>query len=222
MIVRPEIALVLGAIAFYLYDAALLLYADEVLFFHGRRGWRAWPGPGFMLGGRFLCLPRPFAPATPVFRHGWSQPAPCRPGRRPPMAPFLRALRPLQYGSALLAALLFVALPACVLWWRDPRATLALAVALYGTALAVTAYLVRRRRVLGLHGRSLALLALDTLACPPFAVNVARRVALLRGPGREARRFAQRVLPPEACAAAGAAVAARLTDGAGPDREGAG
>ncbi|MGN6513054.1 MAG: hypothetical protein ACTHKZ_05690 [Lysobacteraceae bacterium] len=213
---RTEVLLVLGLFGFYLYDALLLLYADEVVFVRGRRGWRASPGIGFLLGGRYPCLPAPFAPMAPVFRHGWTQPAPRAPGRCPPLRAFLRALRPLQAASLALALLLFVVLPACLLWWPDPRLLLALLALVYGTGLACVAYLLRRRRVLGLHGRALALLVVDVLACPPFAVNVVRRVSLRRGTGMEARRFAGGVLPAAACAAVGEAIAARLSpaDGA--------
>jgi hypothetical protein len=54
--------------------------------------------------------------------------------------------------------------------------------------------LCRRRRVLQLSVRGCALLALDALACAPFAVNLVRRVTLQRSVATDALPFGHAAL----------------------------
>lgn len=194
MIISAEVALITGAVALYLYDTIMLLYSNEVLLVHGRRRWRASLGSRFMLGGRFLALPRGLVPGTVVFRGCWGRvgmgPAPlCT-----PLPEFLRALRPLQWASRLMAVLLFAAIPACLIWRPTSNLMLALVLAFYGMALGCCVYLVTKRKPLGLQGRMLSSAVVDVLACPPFAVNVVRRVTLAVGPATSPDAFAQQML----------------------------
>jgi len=191
------LALVAGAIALWVYDASLLLFRDEVVFLHGRRGWRASLGNGFSLGGRDLAL---WTPGTPVFRAGWSD-AGRRPGPRAPMRVVLRALRPLQWAGRVLAVLLFVGLPAGLFLAVGHAWMLGLVGALYGIALACIAWAWRCRRVFGLDRKGFATLAFDVIACPPFAINVAMKITLRLGLPAAPEVFARRVLAPDACAA---------------------
>lgn len=198
MIDGTGLALVCGAIALHAYDASLLLFRDEVLFTHGRRGWQATLGSGVTLGGRYLAMAGAWTPALPVFRACWSDDA-TRAAPRAPMPALLRALRPLQWASCVLALLLFVGMP-LGLWWHVGHAwMLALVVALYGTAFACVAWIWRHRRVFGLDRKAFASVAFDVVACPPFAVNVVRKLTLRLGLPRPAEAFARDVLPPAEC-----------------------
>lgn len=197
MIISAEVALIAGTMALYLYDTIMLLYSNEVLFVHGRRRWRASLGSRFMLGGRFLALPGGLLPGTAMFRVCWGRvgmaPAPLH----TPLPDFLRAIRPLRWASWLLAVLLFAAIPACLVWRPTSHLMLALVLAFYGTALGCGVYLVTQRKKLGLQGRMLSSAIIDVLACPPFAVNVVRRVTLAVGPYATPDVFAQQVLAPD-------------------------
>jgi hypothetical protein len=185
------LALVAGAIALYAYDACLLLFRDEVVFAHVRRGWRATLGSGFVLGGRELCW---WMPGTPLFRAGWSDAG--RTGPRAPMRAVLRALRPLQWASRALFVLLFVGMPAGLFFAVGYGWMLALVAALYGIALACIAWAWRCRRIFGLDRKGFASLAFDVIACPPFAVNVVMKITLRIGLPQAPDAFAQRVLAP--------------------------
>jgi hypothetical protein len=194
------LALIGGAIALYAYDASLMLFRDEVVFAHGRRGWRAVLGSGFLLGGRYLVMPGAWMPGMPMFRACWSQ-APHRAGPRAPMRVLLRALRPLQWASRVLAVLLFVAMPVGLFLHAAPTWMLALVAAMYGIALACVGWAWRCRRVFGLDGKGLASLAFEVIACPPFAVNVVMKLTLRLGLPQSPQEFARRVLAPAECTA---------------------
>jgi hypothetical protein len=200
MIDATGLALVGGAVALYLYDATLLLFRDEVVFVHARRGWRGMLGSGFVLGGRYVVVPGAWSPGMAVFRAGWSD-AGAAGEPHAPMRAVLRALRPLRWASRVLAMLLFVAMP-LGLWLRArPAWMLALVVALYGIAIACVAWAWRRRRIFGLDRKGLASLAFDVVACPPFAINVVMKLTLrMRLPG-SAEAFAHDVLSAEDCTA---------------------
>ena len=192
MIDSTGLALILGGIALYAYDASLLLFRDEVVFAHARGRWRATLGSGFVLGGRYLLAPAFLRPGLPMFRAGWSD----RGHRGAPLRVVLRALAPLQWASRLLALLLFVALPVALVLHARPAWMLALVVAVYGTAIACVAWAWRCREVFGLDRRSLAALAFDVVACPPFAVNVVQKLTLRLHLPNAPEDFARRVLAP--------------------------
>jgi hypothetical protein len=213
VILDTRLLLMAGVIALYLYDASLMLFRDEVVFTRGRRRWRGTLGSGMLLGGRYLVMPGAWTPGLPVFRACWSEARP-RSDARVPMRVLLRALRPLQWASRVLAVLLFVALP--MLLWLKPGTEwmLALVVGLYGIAIACVAWAWRCRRAFGLDGKGIALLAFDVVACPPFAVNVVMKLTLRLGLPRTAEVFAQRMLAPEAGVALMRAANARMHPGA--------
>lgn len=189
-----EVALITGAIALYLYDTAMLLYSNEVLFVYGWRRWRASLGSHFLLGGRFVALPGALLPGTVIFRGCWGRVGTAPAPLHTPLPDFLQAIRPLQWASWLLAVLLFAAIPVCLVWRPTSYLMLALVLAFYGTALACGVYLVTQRKQLGLQGRMLRSAIVDVLACPPFAVNVVRRVTLAVGPATTPDAFAHQVL----------------------------
>jgi len=171
-----EVLLVIGIIAFYAQDAMLLLYHDELVFERVAGRWRPSPG-GSQWKGRFLFVPNLLAPWRPLLRGAF----PDTPSATPDASsldPVLEALRPLQAGVSLLAVLLLVGVP--VLLWRlpHPLALLALTAAIYLVALLQAASLWRSRDAFGLDRRTTAWLAFESVACPPHAINLVRKLGL--------------------------------------------
>jgi len=56
---EAELYLVVGALLFYLLDALLPLYGDELLFAAGPRGWHNVAAGGLLLFGRRVLMPNP-------------------------------------------------------------------------------------------------------------------------------------------------------------------
>src|SRR5262249_35155737 len=73
LILTFEVVLPLGAIAFYLYDSAMLLYGNELVFLKRGGRWRATGGLEGYIGSRRLCLPALFRPWVLLFRVLWKE-----------------------------------------------------------------------------------------------------------------------------------------------------
>lgn len=188
--------LLAGIVAFYLYDAAMRLHVDELVAWPRRGGWAATTGGDVQWRGGYLFLPSPWTPWRPLLRLSWMRAPDSAPQAAIAQVQALReALRPLQVGVMLMALLLFVALPVLLFAWRHALGLLALVGAVYLLSTAMVVYLARRRDALGLSRGAVWSIAIDTLACPPFALNVVRKVALRQALAVDGLAFAIATLP---------------------------
>lgn len=203
---HAELLLVLGLFVFYLHDAARLLHFDDLIVSGRRRGWDVTADAGLEVRGRFLWLPSPLLPMRAQFRAGWLH-APRSGGEAVEAAAsvdsardldaFVRPLWPIRVGCMLVAVCLLVALPAILLGGRDPVQLLAVLATSYLLTLAMLLIVLRRRRVLGWTRRQLAGLAAEALLCPPYAINLFRRLCQHRGLRGDPLDFAARTLDRE-------------------------
>ncbi|HLQ12239.1 MAG TPA: hypothetical protein VK130_03180 [Steroidobacteraceae bacterium] len=176
-----EILLPLGAIAFYLYDSALLLHGNELVLVCRGGHWLIRGGSDLRVAGKRLYLPNPLTPQALLFRVAWSTS-----DRRSQhdSAVAIEAFRAsLQFLRVLVIAqivILMVLLPG-LSWTLGSGGPLLGVIALF-YALVLLALLViyRRRESLGLTLKGYWLLALDVLACAPFAANIVRKLSLQR------------------------------------------
>lgn len=155
------------------------------------RRWRAALGEGATWQGRFLAFPALFAPGAPVFRAVWSEG-----GRRraPATGRVLAVLRPLRWAAWLVAFALFALVPLALLLHASQGWLLGLLALIYLPTLLAVTHLARHRAALELAWGELAAIAFDVLACPPFALNLVRRVTLRCGLAQPAALFADAVL----------------------------
>lgn len=174
--------LVLGILAFYLQDCALLLYQDEMLVVGDGTRWRIRADTGTRWSGHYLALPEPLRPDLLLFRTTWN-PVPAAADPVAPVAPDALAmrLRPLRAACALLFALWLVAVPALLLLRPGSTALLATAGAGYLVSAALGAWLWRRRTALGLSARDAAALIAEAVLCPPFSILLVRKACFRAG-----------------------------------------
>lgn len=206
-----------GIVAFYLYDCALLLYADELVFSRPLRRWRAALGEGATWQGRFLAFPAVFAPGAPVFRAVWSEGGK---RRAPATGRVLAVLRPLRWAAWLLAIALFALVPLALLLHVSQAWLLGLLALIYLPTLLAVVHVARHRVALRLAWGDVATIAFDVLACPPFALNLVRRVTLRCGLSQPVAAFADAVLDDGAKSRLALAMEARralLADGGEED-----
>lgn len=221
-------ALLGGIVLLYLYDSSLLLFHDEVAFETRRRGAIVPGGLMLELGGRVLFVPNPLTPHRPLYRLGWLAPAPATGSRTGGRALRRMALRcsVLAPWSVLLLVLFVVALPAA-LWMAGTHiALLAWLAATYATIVVALGVAVVQRRRLGVTNRQLWSLARDALLCPPFALNMMRKVSLEHSRGLDLRAVLSDAPDADATVALARMVRARIATSlsfveAGGDREGA-
>lgn len=180
IIPHPEVLLLIGMVALYLYDSTLLLNSNEGILSSTLNGrWSAHFGSErFPLRGKEPFLPNPFLPYRPMFRLRW-----CLEGRTdetasPWRAPDIRPywiLCPLIWGMALA---LFVIIPVGLF---SRFGALAQALGLfffYFNAVVALSYVALKRELFGLSRRRVVAIAFESLTCPPFAINMVRHISL--------------------------------------------
>lgn len=164
--------------ALYLYDSFLLLASNEAVLTRGWRG-RWFAGFGALrwrLGSREPYLPNPFTPHRVQVRLAWrfdgieppasNAPAPLIPTELAHFAPFVCAA-----GLAL-----FVLLPLGLFANLGSAFTLAAIVVLYTINIIALVRLWALREGLKLSNRQYSQMAFECFVCPPFAVNLVRRL----------------------------------------------
>lgn len=176
-----EVLLPLGAIGFYLLDAAILLYGNELVLEWRRGRWRSSTGFAMQLAGRRPLLPQPLAPHGLLFRVRWDRRA-APDGTAFDVSGFAARLAPVRAIVTVQAWMLFLALPALSIGYGAGLPLLLLFVAFYLATLASLSLLLARRRDLGLTAGQWAWLALEALMCAPFAINLVRKASLARSP----------------------------------------
>ena len=175
-----EFLLVALAAGLYLFDAIVLLHADEGLLVHGGRDrWWATLAPDHLvLGGRNIYVPNPLRPHESIYRLGWqfdggvAAPADTR------WTDSSAVLAGLRLPLWSLGTALFVLLPLGLFTPLGYRMSLAALAVLYGSLLALIVVLARARNALGMSRARFASLAVESILCPPFALNLARKLAL--------------------------------------------
>jgi hypothetical protein len=186
------------AILLYVYDSSALLYVNEAILIRETRahwtttsGWR-----GFVFAGRSLCILNPFTPHWPAFRLGWNLGVPTAENSNqdwPHTADELRKLAPF---TSIAGVALFVILPLGVFTRWSIYAAIPALIVLYAST-AVALFRLHRSKILAAGGRShFWAFAFECMACPPFAVNMVRRISLAQ-PVRESLALAgARLLDP--------------------------
>lgn len=210
-----------GAVALYLYDSIALLWQNELVYLRAGRCWRVDGGMELRLRGRRVFLPNPLLPHRPQFLVCWSKAESAGQACDEPQR-LLCALRPIAWLN-LLQVLLIASLP-LLLWVMKAVLLAVLAIGLYYLAtLSALVIAWLRRGALGLAPRAFWSLALDVLACAPFAANMTRRLSQRHGLSGEPLRFASRHFDDAALAHTRALVEARVREEyAAPERSGHG
>lgn len=197
MILHDGLLLLGGVVVLYLYDSALLLYHNEVVVIGGRRGCRVSGGSSFEFSGRRVFLPLPLCPHQPLFRLNWPERGVFE-GDVPPLR-YRRtrlALAALAPWMLLLLILFLAGLPYALFVSREVTTLLVWIVAVYAVIIAILAKVYVSRKALNLSGRAIASLALDSLLCAPFALNLVRKIGLQQRFDGDLRTVAATMLSP--------------------------
>lgn len=186
-----ELELLALAIGLYLYDSTVLLYANEAILSCDRRQvWHVSTGwQGLLVAGRRVCLLNPLTMYRPCARLRWNLHALDPPDADQAWSTKLSTLQAAGPWTGAAAFALFVLLPLGLFTRFGAHAVLAAVAVLYGSILVALLCVWRRGSFGALKGRRFAALIFECLACPPFGVNLIRRISLAN-PVRESLLFA--------------------------------
>ncbi|CAM4259484.1 hypothetical protein COAQ111491_13355 [Comamonas aquatilis] len=178
--VSIEVQIVLAICLFYGYDAALALQPHQGLL---RAGARRWHGrlamSGFELRRAWLLWPPIFLPHQPLYRLNWDATHIALAGdlsTTQRLAADAQRVKGFALPIYLLAAWLFVLLPAALLVLHSQQLQLIALGLIYLTTLWLSALAWRHGR--HGHAKEARSIALQILLCPPFALNVVKKLSL--------------------------------------------
>lgn len=200
MRLSSEAALMLLALALYVYDALILLASNEALVVRQGRGWRAVFGSHrWRLAGKEPCAPGLLAPHRPIIRLTWQFAGPpAGVPRQPVQAPV--GLGGLALCAWLSGLTLFVLLPTSLFLGLGTGVTLGVIVLLYALNLTGLLLLHRVHRRLQRPAASYWATAFECLVCPPFCINLVRRACEWQGWRDDFLQACQALLPSPALA----------------------
>ena len=174
-----EVELLALAIIFYLYDSSVLLYSNEVVFTcDGAKRWAVTTGrSGLVFAGRTLCVLNPFTPHRPSFRLNWQFDG-LQPDDDPAWSARAQDLKTLAPATLAAAIALYILLPLGMFTPLGRYAVIPAVVLLYGSTVFALLQLRRKEIVKTFSRKRFLGFAFECIACPPFAVNMVRRLTL--------------------------------------------
>lgn len=172
-----ESLLILGVIGFYLYDSIMLFNINELLLTKSYKGWfYKFPELGFQLLRRYPLLPNPLTPHVAIFRTSW--PNDMKPLNENLFSKFSRSLEPVQLAVNMLLLLLLGYIPIISLAYGSGSKLLVLFLMIYLLIIAILIYVFNNKKTLLLSNGEFTSLALEAFLCPPFALNMVRKISL--------------------------------------------
>ncbi|TCV84081.1 hypothetical protein [Sulfurirhabdus autotrophica] len=175
-----ETWLVLGIIGFYLFDSAMLLFFNELVFIEKKGKWIfACPESRWQLMEKIPYLPNPLTPGNALFRLSWSlSKTDKQQESQEALQSFLNAFNPLRLMTSVLFTLLMIGIPVVLFIFGTGLGFLLLIGLIYFTIVIMLTLIYRQKETFGVSGNVIAKLAFDSLACPPFALNLIRKITL--------------------------------------------
>jgi hypothetical protein len=177
MYIPFETLLTLGIIGFYLYDSARLLYFNEVVFSKSTRSWEAiCITSRWTIKGKSLLLPNPLTPFFPLISLYWS--SSLRKSKSINIDYFIDALKPLSFMSLISMILMILVVPIVIKMFGAGLYLLILFCLIYINIIAMIIYLCIKKSIFDMNSKQLFVFCFDILACPPFSINVVRKLSL--------------------------------------------
>lgn len=193
-----ELWIVLGLIGFYLYDSAVLVFSNEIVFFEARGKWFVtFPTDRWRVMGKRLFFPNPLTPNYLMFIVPWSATESFYEKDSKNTLELIAAIKLLRWAVVLLMLLLAFVLP-LVIFKLGTGTTALIALGLvYLLVIAMLFYTYTKREKLGLNERQVLSIAFEAISCPPFAINLIRKITIRRSITSCPVEFAFKVLEPK-------------------------
>ncbi len=194
MIFQPEIWLMLVALLLYLFDATLLLRRDQALVVKAGRGWRPRFGMReWTIAGREPLLPSPLTGYRAAYLVHWNLFSDTSSAPPSHLLDEQIELDALGVAVMLSTVCLFVLLPLGLFTRAGSVLTVASAALITLNNLVALLIVFRRRATYRIDMRQFTTLATECLLCPPFSLNLVRKVCALQMVDEDLESVAQRL-----------------------------
>lgn len=191
-----ETLLVIGIVGFYLYDSAILVFSNELIFNESYGCWSvSFPSTRWRLMGKLLYIPNPLTPDNMIFRAIWStndESLQLDSGEE-----ICKLRLPLSYLRILVIVLmvsLVIVFPVVMFKYGTGIELLKVIFFIYFMIINMLVYTYIKKDDFFLNKKAFLSLAFDSLACPPFAINILRKISLRSGLCNNPVEFARKTL----------------------------
>jgi|TARA_B100000929_G_scaffold232346_1_gene188830 hypothetical protein len=172
-----EVLLVLGIIGFYFYDAFMLLSLNELILLKSSKSWSyKFPTLGFQLLRKFPFVPNLLTPNVALFKVMW----PTKDDHLDLKAldVFIKSLIPIQITEIILFFLILICLPIVAFIYGSGVKLLIVFSAVYVLIVGALIYIFTQKNNLQLTNNKFVSIAFESIVCPPFALNMVRKITL--------------------------------------------
>ena len=172
-----EVLLVLGVFGFYFYDSFMLLNLNELILTRSAKHWSyKFPLLGFQLLRKYPLLPNLLTPNVVLFRTFW--PGNDQHLNLKELDIFIKSLLPVQITVVLLLLLMLVCLPVVAFVYGSGVKLLIIFSFIYLVIVSILIYVFTQKDNLYLTKAKFISIAFESIVCPPFALNIVRKITL--------------------------------------------
>lgn len=174
-----EALLITGIFCFYLYDSATLAFSNELFFIESFGKWSAsFPSERLRVLGKLLLIPNPATPFNLLFVATWNETDGVTSVKSNDMANLLANTTYLRVSVIILMMMMLILFPLVTYKFGLGIIALVLLLLIYLTIIVMLCYLYIKKEFYGLSKKKFIALAFESIACPPFALNMLRKLSL--------------------------------------------
>ena len=172
-----EALLVLGVFGLYCYDSFMLLNFNELIFIRFKKKWSyKFPILSLQLLRKFPFLPNLLTPNVPLFQVFW--PSRDQGLNINELNTFIKSVLPIQIISVVLLLLMFICLPIIAFKYGSGVKLLIIFSTIYSLIVCILIYIFSQKHNLKLSNTKFLSIAFESIVCPPFALNMVRKISL--------------------------------------------
>lgn len=196
-----EILIIIGLYGFYLYDSARLYFFNEFNVTKGIRSSFKFQHitKSFSFLSKYLFIPNMFFSYQLIFRCAWKIKQSIPSDQSTDVDSILlisKTLRPLQSTNILISLLTLVLLPLLLLLKLSYLPLAITIITIYILNISSLLFVILKRKSLQLSWAKIFQFFLDILLCPPFALNLLRKIGLNYHVQMEGIALAEKLLNP--------------------------
>jgi len=173
-----EILLILGVFCFYVYDSILVLASNEFIIYKSESKWSyVYPGYNWRFLKKTLYVPNIFRPDLALFSAHWRFRTQ-HDNRTVSCNQLMEFISHFKYYLWFLYCLMFICLPAVIYLYGQGIMLLSLFFLVYLNIIFILLIVWKNKKLLLLDNVNLAKICFESLACPPFALNIIRKITI--------------------------------------------